>query len=441
MSQTFLYSTPPTFLERDERRETHDYGLIHMVSTITKLRCFDAVVHFLRPSEAGRLQQTRKIFVLPVEKAVEQVVMHLHEKNFSHLPLPSNIGLNSEEEESISFIRYLHNLFTDKSQKILLMGGYGGQRATNRVDMMIINSDGSISWEICKFMFRKRHKFSAIYHKGQVLAISSGNYTGADGQASCEKYDVLSQTAVELREVPPIHNLNGVSIAELNGKAYVIGGVYSDRVFCFDIKKNLGRNGSWIEQEAKIIIDRSHAAVATYQNKIWLAGGRDCDGEYLSNIEVYDPLMDSWHIASNLSMNRSGTIGLFVINENMYAVGCTSKINVLWIEKYDQLTCTWNLLSKTYDGDRFNCAFVACGDKIYFFGGSSSSKESTSWNSFDTRNKTWASQEGQYKNVAMRQIPKNFSDGQALCITPSEQLLALSNWTSYPDFMNKEEEA
>ena len=154
---TRLYSRPPVFAERDERRETHDYGLIHMVSTITKLRCFEAIVHLLQPSEAARLQQTRKIFVLPVEAAEEQVVMHIH-KQLSGTLLPSPIGragtaTEREGEEGgrgrgraggMSFARYLHELSTDEIRKVLLMGGFSNEgSATNRVDMMIIDDEGS----------------------------------------------------------------------------------------------------------------------------------------------------------------------------------------------------------------------------------------------------------------------------------------------------------
>ena len=152
---TRLYSRPPVFAERDERRETHDYGLIHMVSTITKLRCFEAIVHLLQPREAARLQQTRKIFVMPVEAAEEQVVMHMHKQHFALASLPSTIGRAAAAEvvaaaggggggeeggEGTSFTRYLHELSTNKSHKVLLMGGVGMSGGMpNQVGMMIID--------------------------------------------------------------------------------------------------------------------------------------------------------------------------------------------------------------------------------------------------------------------------------------------------------------
>ena len=50
------------------------------------------------------------------------------------------------------------------------------------------------------------------------------------------------------------------------------------------------------------------------------------------------------------------------------------------------------------------------------------------WNSFDTQTNTWASQEEQYQDVATRQLPREFTSGQAVCITPDEQLAVLARY-------------
>jgi len=68
------------------------------------------------------------------------------------------------------------------------------------------------------------------------------------------------------------------------------------------------------------------------------------------------------------------------------------------------------------------------------------SRPANSWNSFDTRANTWASQQGQYKDAAARQLPRFFKYCRAMCITPSEQLSGSGTWTSYPDFVHQEGE-
>jgi Kelch motif len=454
---TRLYSTPPVYGERDERRETGDYGLIHMVITITKQYLFAAIMRYLLPSEAAIVKQTHKRFGAKVEAAEEQIVHHLHARHFSRVPLPSS-GMKDGSSMPFSWTRYLHELTTNKSHKLLIMGGFDGLRATNRVDMMVIDDKSTkISWQECAPMIKNRWLHSAYHCQGQVLSVSSIDGYGADGQGTSERYDVLSQTAVELEHKLPIPNLFLVATAELDGKAFAIGGryedaatdrdVYSDRVFCLDNKRHRGQAGKWDEQEARLINARCYAAVATFQGKMWLAGGYNGYGQPLSSVTVLDPLDGSWQTAGNLTKARFGKIALFVINDDLYAAGGNSE--GMWVEKRDRQNDVWQLLclsllgepllSKFCDGNRFGCALAACDSTIYFLGGDDSSTNK-SWNSYNTRTNKWASQQEQYQDVATRQLPRNFSHGQAVCITPSEQISGLGTWTSYPDFVHQEDE-
>ena len=100
----------------------------------------------------------------------------------------------------------------------------------------------------------------------------------------------------------------------------------------------------------------------------------------------------------------------------------------MWIEKRNKKTRKWNLVKTFNDGNRSDCSLVACGTKIYFYGGLGT-KINATWNSFDVITKKWGLQEGRYSHM----IPRDFRDGQAVCITPRERLL--NTWTSYPDFV------
>jgi len=341
------------------------------------------------------------------------------------------------------------------------MGGNDG-KATNRVDMMVIDDEGTkISWQACAPMIKRRRYQAAYYCQGQVLSVSSGVF-GSDGQGTSERYDVLSQTAVELEHKLPIPNLCGFAITELDGKAFVIGGYYqdvathrevkSDRVFCLDNKRHRGQAGTWIEQEARLITARYYAAAATYQSKVWLAGGRDGNDHDLSSIEVFDPLVGSWQAAGDLTKaRRFCSIALFAIKDDLFAAGGTFDEGT-WVEKRNGQTGAWQLVSEINDGKlwqlvselndgkREGCSLAACGSTIYFLGSCHGAITEKSWNSFDTRTNKWASQQEQYRNEATRQLPRIFSYGRAVCITPSEQLSGLGTWTSYPDFVHQEEE-
>jgi len=320
------------------------------------------------------------------------------------------------------------------------MGGLTpSNHATNRVDMMVIDDkDGKISWQPCAPMIKRRYGHAAYYCQGEVLSVSSQEYT-ADGQGTSERYNVFSQTAVELEHTLPIPDLRLVAMAELDSKAFVIGGFYedatsrryvaSDRVFCLDNKKHRGQAGTWIEQDAKLITPRYGAAAATYQGKLWLAGGYVGNHKPLSSIEVFDPLVGSWQAAGDLTKaRRNGSIALFAIKDDLFAARGTYE--GMLVEKRDGQTGSWQLVSEMNDGMRDDCYVTACGSTIYFLGGSDITTTINNWNSFDTNTNKWASEERQYQDVATRQLPREFKLGQAVCITPEEQLKQLRDLNS-----------
>jgi len=434
------------FPDRDERNEKGNYGLEHLAGTLTKQKAFRNILSFSGPIGSTQLSQTTKMNI-PKQVIEQQDMMlrQIHKLCFSRIPFESMQHAQGDRKLG----KYLHDLINDRRHKILLMGGLTSYyNATNRVDMMVIDDkDGKISWEACAPMIKERCFHSAYYCQGQVLSVSSHRYR-ADGQAASERYDVFSQTAVELEHMLPIPDLRHVAMAELDGKAFVIGGYYedaasrqymfSDRVFCLDNKKHRGQAGTWIEQEARLITPRFGAAAATYQGKVWLAGGLDGNREPLSSIEVFDPLVGSWQAAGDLTKSRYGKIALFAIKDDLFAAKGTNE--GMWVEKRNSQTGSWQLVSKINDGDRFYCSMTACGSTIYFIGGSGITTTMNNWNSFDTNTNKWASEEGQYQDVSTRQLPIEFASGQAVCITPEEQLEKLRNLNSLDLVLRQDDE-
>jgi len=362
---------------------------------------------------------------------------------------------------SFSWTRYLHKLVADKSHKVLLMGGLdaddGRFEVTNRVEMMVIDGNGTkISWQACAPMIKKRYSHSAYYCQGQVFSVSSNELYGANGIETSEHYDCCSQTAVEVETNLPKNNGKYYHIAMTqldDSKIFAVGAFHQaplfgwgnraalfNRVFCLDNKRHSRvQDGTWIEQEARPITARNYAAVATYKGKVWLAGGVDGDGLPLSSVEVYDPLVGSWQAAGDLTKKKHGKLALFAIKDDLYVAIYQISPYSMRVEKRDEQTGTWQLVSElNAKGDHSACAFAACGSIIYFLGGHPNLKTEKSWNSFDTRTNMWASQQEQYQDEATRQLPRSFTYGRAVCITPSKQLLGLGTWTSYPNFVNRE---
>jgi len=100
---TRAYSAPPILPERDERRATNDYGLVHLAMTITKQHVFHAIIHLLLPSEAALVLQCRKVFVSQVGRVIEaEVHRTLHALQHSPAAFPSTPPAYN--------LRYLHYL-------------------------------------------------------------------------------------------------------------------------------------------------------------------------------------------------------------------------------------------------------------------------------------------------------------------------------------------
>jgi len=290
-----------------------------------------------------------------------------------------------------------------------------------RLQTMTIDHDGCVSWQEGPRWIDPAWSltFSACYYQGQVVLV-------ADSRTLL--YDVLGQTVIELADKLPLPGLHGVTMAEVNGQILACGGLYthapatlmpSNRVFAL-VRSGI-KPDSWVEQEARLLNPRSHTPTiaATYQNKLWLASGY-VRSNLSSTIEVFDPLVGSWQPAGNLTRDTSDT-ALIAINDELFAA--TSTVFGLRIEKRNQETGAWELVSDILDGNRLFCAWASCGSTIYVFGGAK-----TSWNSFDTGTNTWASQQEQYQDEATRQIPNGFRYGQSVCITPSDQIKGVTTW-------------
>ena len=433
-----LYLKPPVFGEHDERRITGEYGVVHIARTATKIPILTVIASYLPVRNIASLSQTQRSVNIEVDRVLERIARHIHYECFSRADIRAAKGPGS-------WGKLCHNLVNDQTHKILIMGGFEDtDNTTNRIDMMVIDNTGTnISWQSCVPMLKNRFVLSANYRYGQVQLMSASSYGGrrTDDQCTREIYDVLSQRVVELKDKLPIPNLENFAVTELDGKMFVIGGMQydrdpvtganydgvkkSNRVFCLDINlEQLEKAGTWIEQKARLITARDYAAAVAYQGKLWLVGGSDQYYHNLSSVEVFDPLVGSWQAAGNLTKARNGSIDLFVIDDALFAA--FGDYDGMRVEKRDEPTGTWQVIAEHYDGFRHSCALAACGSIIYFFGGGNNdSNNANSWNSFDIKTSLWASQ---YQDEATRQLPRYFRHGQAVCITPVEQLANLAQY-------------
>ena len=54
--------------------------------------------------------------------------------------------------------------------------------------------------------------------------------------------------------------------------------------------------GIWNECAAKLNVGRFAAAMAVYDNKLFICGGRSVDRSYLTSVEMFEPSVGAWQI-------------------------------------------------------------------------------------------------------------------------------------------------
>ncbi len=171
------------------------------------------------------------------------------------------------------------------------------------------------------------------------------------------------------QKAPMITPRSEVSLAEVGGKVYVLGG---------------GINGTSVphNEEYDIATDKwrvrypmprglDHMGVAVVNGKIITVGGFvgsvHKDGQPL--VFEYDPATDAWRALAPMKAGR-GSVGVAVLNGKVYAIGgrTPAGTTVDTSEVYDPATNTWTALAPLPKA-RDHMAVVAAEGKIHAIGG------------------------------------------------------------------------
>ena len=143
---------------------------------------------------------------------------------------------------------------------------------------------------------------------------------------------------------------------------------------------------------------RSGFAIASYENKIFVIGGSVGD-TFTGNVEVYDPITDTWQTKASMPTPRADLCAS-VVNGKIYLIGGKTysstapyyrqtSIN----EVYDPATNTWSTNASIPTAVQ-GYASTVIGNKIYIIGGTRQSvlgsDTFTSANQiYDTETDTW----------------------------------------------------
>ena len=202
---------------------------------------------------------------------------------------------------------------------------------------------------------------------GQIHVM--GGYDGASYLSNGETYDPTTNTWSAMGTSMSSARYSAAS-AELNGKAYVMGGrptgvTYSNAMDIFDYT---GPPVNQWTSGGSFANGRYFAGAGSYGGKLFLFGGNG--GATYSDIQAYDPITASWGSTGNMPAALYG-FGISELNGLFYLSGGSNGIGQSASYAYDPTTNTWKTIA-AMSTTRWYHKSVAVNGKVYVVGGAES---------------------------------------------------------------------
>ena len=203
-----------------------------------------------------------------------------------------------------------------------------------------------------------RQEVSTAALNGKIYVIGGFNSSG-DSTNTVDVYDPQTNTWSSAASLPIATNHNAATVAA--GKLYAFGGV-SNRTFVYNPQTN-----SWSDVAPMRFQHANTPAVGVIDDKIYVAGG---DGPNMNQteLEVYDPAMNTWTQLASMSVPRNHTAGGVINGEFYVAAGRPGDTAASALEVYDPATNIWSRLANMPTGRSGIGAGVVNGE-LYVFGG------------------------------------------------------------------------
>ena len=203
-----------------------------------------------------------------------------------------------------------------------------------------------------------RQELATAVLNGKVYVIG-GYYLGFESTTSVQVYTPATDTWALADPLPYAVNHNSAAVA--GGKLYSFGA--GGGVFVYNPNSD-----SWAAVASSHYVHSQTAAVGVINNQIYLAGGMDTPSQ--RELEVYDPVANSWTIKAPMSVPRNHTAG-GVIAGKFYVVGGRLSPNAAptaALEAYDPQTNTWSTRTPMPTA-RAGIAVAVVNNELWVFGG------------------------------------------------------------------------
>jgi N-acetylneuraminic acid mutarotase len=253
-----------------------------------------------------------------------------------------------------------------------VVAGVGGIRGAALVELYSVPPQPAVlaegTWGLRADLLEPNSEMSVAELNGKIYVVG-GYPSNRVSVRTVQVYDVATDTWRLTTPLPVA--LNHTVSASVGGKLYVIGGQASaggagpfvDTVYAFDPATAI-----WTPRAA-MPTQRGGGAGAVIDGKIYVAGGRPPRG---SDFAVYDPATDTWRTLPDLPTQRNH-VGAAAIGGKLYVVGGRLEAGFQSeqtdrVEMFDPATNTWTArapMPKPRGGD----TAVAAHGYLHVFGG------------------------------------------------------------------------
>ncbi len=246
--------------------------------------------------------------------------------------------------------------------KIYITGGcnYENDGYYKTVDVYDVQSG---QWSVAKDLNTERTGHGTVELNGRIYAAGGYNGTYLD---SIEVYNQETDSWTKLTGKMSSPRADFGMVA-FNGKIYAIGGVnetgYLDTVEEYDPDSD-----EW-KYVASMPSKRSGLCTAVTNGKIYIFGGRTEDGDYLSEMDIYDQIADKWTTGpSMLTPRSSAAAATTASNGKIYVIGGWNSQNLGVIEEFNPANNAWGFKENIQIPRHGHCV-AAVNEKIYIISG------------------------------------------------------------------------
>src|SRR6267143_1714408 len=212
------------------------------------------------------------------------------------------------------------------------------------------------TWQTRAPMPVSRQELATGVLNGKVYVV--GGYDAvAQSTATVQVYNPTTDTWTLAQALPIAVNHNAAAV--VGGKLYSFGAGVGE-TFVYDPNSN-----SWVARASSHYVHRGTAAVGVINDRIYVAGGAGTTSQ--RELEVYDPVANTWTIKAPMSVPRNHTGG-GVINGKFYVVGGRAGPSTDALEVYNPQTNTWSTLAPMPTA-RSGFAAAVVNNELWVFGG------------------------------------------------------------------------